>query len=535
MGNMNKIQNKVQAIIIVLIFTSLLSCKNETTVNETDRPNILIAIMDDATYEHMGVYGCNWIKTPNFDRVANEGLLFSRAYTPNAKCAPSRSIILTGRNSWQLEAAANHWAYFPTKYKTYAEALGDNGYHVGYTDKGWAPGVARFENGSERSLVGKPYNKKRTDPPGDFISTNDYAANFSDFLNDNTDNFPFCFWFGSREPHRAYEKGIGMEKGGKNLKDIDSVYSFWPDNEIVRSDLLDYAYEIEYFDKQLGKMLKILEERGELDNTMIVVTSDNGMPFPRVKGQDYEFSNHLPLAIMWKNGIQSPGRKINDMVSFADFAPTFLELAGLNPSEQGMEPIIGKSLIPIFNSTQSEHIDSSRDDFVLLGKERHDVGRPNDWGYPIRGIVRGDYLFIQNFEPTRWPAGNPITGYLNCDGSPTKTVVLESRKDLETTHYWDSNFGKRPEFELYNIKKDPECMVNIANDPAYSQKLNELKRRMTDELKKQEDPRILGNGHIFDNYIYADATGVHFYERYLNGEELDAGWVNPSDFENLDD
>lgn len=532
---MEKIKNTVYGIIGIVTITLLISCKNEKTIVETSRPNILIAIMDDATYEHMGIYGCDWIKTPNFDRVGKEGLLFSRAYTPNPKCAPSRSIILTGRNSWQLEEAANHWAYFPTKFKTYAEVLGDNGYHVGYTDKGWAPGVAKFDNGNERFLVGKPYNEKRTNPPGDFISTNDYAANFSDFLDANTEKSPFCFWFGSQEPHRAYDKGIGIEKGGKKLEDIDKVYSFWPDNETVRTDLLDYAYEIEYFDKQLGKMLDTLEDRGELDNTVIVVTSDNGMPFPRVKGQQYELSSHLPLVIMWKNGIQTPGRNINDMVSFADFAPTFLELANLKSSEHDMKPIIGKSLVPIFKSKKSENIDVSRDDFVLLGKERHDVGRPNDWGYPIRGIVKGDFLFIQNFEPYRWPAGNPETGYLNCDGSPTKTEVLSLRKDPKTSHYWDSNFGKRQEYELYNIKKDPECMVNIFDDPTHVQIFEELKGLMTNELKKQEDPRILGKGEIFDNYIYANPSGVNFYERYLNGEKLNSEWVNPSDFENIED
>ncbi|RAJ12340.1 sulfatase family protein [Arenibacter echinorum] len=532
---MKKIQKTAQSIVFILTIVVFISCKNENTAIQTNRPNILFAIMDDATYEHMGIYGCDWIKTPNFDRIANEGLLFSRAYTPNAKCAPSRSIILTGRNSWQLEEAANHWAYFPTKFKTYAEVLEDNGYHVGYTDKGWAPGIAKWENGEERFLVGKPYNEKRTDPPGDHISTNDYAANFSDFLSANKESSPFCFWFGSREPHRAYDKGIGIERGGKKLEEIDKVYSFWPDNETVRGDLLDYAYEIEYFDNQLGKMLKTLEDREELDNTVIVVTSDNGMPFPRVKGQDYELSNHLPLAIMWKMGIKSPGRNIKDIVSFADFAPTFLELAKIEPSEHGMKPITGKSLRPIFSSTKSINIDSSRDDFVLLGKERHDVGRPNDWGYPIRGIVKEDYLFIRNFETSRWPAGNPVTGYLNCDGSPTKTEVLALRKNLETFHYWDSNFGKRPEFELYNIKQDPECMVNIFGNPDYSKTSEELNTLMIDELKRQEDPRILGNGQIFDNYVYADSTGVNFYERYLDGEELGTSWVNPSDFEDIKD
>ena len=116
---MKKTQKTSQTIVFILTITLLISCKKENKAIETNRPNILIAIMDDATYEHMGIYGCDWIKTPNFDRIAKEGLLFSRAYTPNAKCAPSRSIILTGRNSWQLEEAANHWAYFPTKFKKY--------------------------------------------------------------------------------------------------------------------------------------------------------------------------------------------------------------------------------------------------------------------------------------------------------------------------------------------------------------------------------------------------------------------------------
>ena len=491
--------------------------------------------MDDATYEHMGAYGCDWVSTPNFDKVAKAGILFSRAYTPNAKCAPSRATILTGRNSWQLEEAANHWAYFPTKFKTYVEVLEENGYHVGYTDKGWAPGIAKFEDGSPRFLAGKPYNEKRTIPPSSKISTNDYAANFSSFLESNESDNPFCFWYGSREPHRAYDEGIGIDKGGKKLEQIDNVYSFWPDNSTVRSDLLDYAYEIEYFDIQLGKMLKILEDNGELDNTLVVVTSDNGMPFPRVKGQEYELSSHLPLAIMWKNGIQSPGRTVDDMISFADFAPTFLEVAGVDAQKNGMKPMIGKSLVDIFGSNASGIVDNTRDDFVLLGKERHDVGRPNDWGYPIRGVIKGDYLFVKNFETDRWPAGNPITGYLNCDGAPTKTVLLNLRENPETLHYWSSSFGKRPEFELYNIIEDPECMMNLMNDPEMVKASVDLMDLMIAELTKQQDPRILGNGQIFDSYIYADSTGVNFYERYMAGEELNFSWVNSSDFEKTDD
>ncbi|MDP8245303.1 MAG: sulfatase [Candidatus Hinthialibacter antarcticus] len=494
------------------------------------RPNILFCIADDASFPHMGAYGCSWVNTPGFDRVAREGVLFSRAYTPNAKCAPSRACILTGRNSWQLEEAANHIPHFPTKFKTYAETLVEHGYHTGYTAKGWAPGEAVDNNGKKRQLTGKQYSKIKTTPPAKHISDIDYAANFDAFLDDRTGDQPFCFWYGGIEPHRRYEYQAGINKGGKDLSDVDAVPSFWPDNETVRTDMLDYAFEIEYFDQHLQKMLARLEERGELDNTIVIVTADNGMPFPRIKGQEYEMSNHLPLAIMWKGGIQHAGRTIDDIVSFIDFAPTFLELAGVNQRKSEMQPIEGKSLTDILLSSKDGVVNRSRD-FVLIGKERHDIGRPHDWGYPIRGLVQGDYLYIRNFEPARWPAGDPETGYLNCDGSPTKTWLIDARMDPKTNPYWASSFSKRPEEELYNITTDPECMNNLASNALLARLKQKMQTKMARELKRQSDPRMFGQGHIFDEYEYAGTDTRGFYDRAMNGEKLKAGWVNPTDFE----
>jgi len=492
-------------------------------------PNILFALADDASYPHMGAYGCQWVKTPAFDRVAREGILFTNCYTPNAKCAPSRASILTGRNSWQLEEAANHWCYFPTKFKTYAEALAENGWHVGYVAKGWAPGVAEL-NGVKRQLTGKPYNAKKLTPPARHINSSDYAANFSDFINDKPADKPFCFWYGSTEPHRAYEYNAGVTKGGKNISDIDTVPEFWPDNETVRRDMLDYAFEIEWFDSHLQRMLALLEECGELDNTIVVVTADNGMPFPRVKGQEYEYSNHLPLAIMWRNGIKNPGRVVDDFVSFIDFAPTWLEAAHIDASNSGMQKITGKSLMPIFASTKPGVVDTARD-HVLIGKERHDIGRPHDQGYPIRGIVKDGWLYLHNFAPDRWPAGDPQTGYLNCDGSPTKTVLLNSRTQQGMKKYWQISFDKRQREELYHIAEDRECMINLAGRPEWQELKSALKTQLFAELKQQGDPRMFGKGDVFDAYLYADEKHRNFYEKYRNGEPLKAGWVNETDFE----
>ncbi|MBR9998714.1 MAG: sulfatase [Cyclobacteriaceae bacterium] len=515
--------------ICIFLFLLWVSCSPETG-NPEDRPNILFAIADDASYPHMGAYGTDWIRTPAFDRVAREGLLFKNCYTPNAKCAPSRSCILTGRNSWQLEEAANHWPFFPQKFRTYAESLSDNGYFVGYTAKGWGPGVALDSQGNRRQLTGIPFNGIKLDPPADFINTIDYAENFRVFLDSLPENTPFCFWYGSTEPHRSYEWQAGIRKGGKRLDEIDRVPNFWPDNDTVRTDLLDYAYEIEWFDKHLEKMLTLLEERGEFANTLVVVTADNGMPFPRVKGQVYEYSNHLPLAIMWEKGIHNPGREIRDIISFIDFAPTFLELAGINQEESGMQPITGKSFTDIFRADQTGMVCSERN-FVLVGKERHDVGRPEDAGYPVRGIIRDGYLYLMNFKPDRWPAGNPETGYLNTDGSPTKTWILNERRFHGSSQYWNLNFGRHPEEELYNIEEDPECMVNLASQSRYAEIKDQMKLELARKLEQQEDPRSIGDGDVFDQYLYSNESDRNFYERYMSGEGAEAGWVNETDFE----
>ncbi|MBB6327582.1 arylsulfatase A-like enzyme [Algoriphagus iocasae] len=508
-----------------------LSC---TEKKEIPKPNILFAIMDDVTYMHMSAYGCDWVNTPNFDRIASEGILFQNAYTPNAKCGPSRSNILTGRNSWQLEEAVNHWADFPVKFKTVAESLSENGYHVGYTGKGWAPGIAKNEDGSPRDLLVNRYIEIKLTPPTAHISNVDYAANFEVFLNEKESEEPFFFWYGGLEPHRGYEYGSGIAKGGKNVAQVkdEDIFSFWPKVDSVRTDLLDYAFEIEYFDKQLGKMLDQLEAAGELENTLIIVTSDNGMAFPRIKGQEYEYSNHLPLAMMWPAGIKSTGRKVEDLVSFIDLAPTFLEVAGISEESSGMEAITGRSLTDLMYADKGGQLTEDRN-FVVIGKERHDVGRPNDEGYPIRGMIKDGMLYLKNFKTDRWPAGNPETGYLNTDGGATKTVVLNSIYSPDTFKYWNWSFGKRNEEELFDIKNDPDCMRNLAQEEEFQDLLKTMRRELVTELTEQGDPRMFGKGDLLESYTYTDKNSVNFYERYMNGEKVNFGWVRKTDFQNV--
>lgn len=490
------------------------------------KPNILFAVADDWSYGHAGIYDCQWVKTPAMDRVAREGILFTHAFTPCGKCAPSRACIITGRNPWQLKAAANHWCYFPPEFKSYAEALGQHGYFTGMTGKGWAPGIATNAAGQTRQMTGRPYDKRTAKPPTSKMSPNDYAANFADFLDAAPKGAPWCFWYGGHDPHRPYEFGSGVAKGGKKTSDIDRVPACWPDNQTVRNDLLDYAFAVEHFDQHLGRMLAELEKRGLLDNTLVVVTGDNGMPFPHDKGYAYYNSDHLPLAIMWKNGISKPGRRVDDYVSFIDFAPTFIEVAGLAWGQTGMAPAAGRSLTEIFTSEKSGQVIPQRD-HVLIGKERTDVGRPYDQGYPIRGIVKGGMLYVHNFETNRWPGGNPETGYMDTDGSPTKTEVLKTRFIPQEELFWQLSFGKLPADQLFDVRLDPDCVTNQAATVSFAA----LQQQLFTELKQQNDPRLFGNGRLFDEYPCAEPGERDFYEKWMRGENANHGWINNSDFQ----
>lgn len=511
----------------VLMLAALIGSLHGAQDPSPQPPNILFAIADDWS-PHAGAYGTSWVKTPGFDRIAREGLLFRNAYTPMAKCAPSRAIVLTGRHLWQLEEAGNHMSYFPAKFKSWPEVLMERGWHMGFTGKGWGPGIANDAAGKPRLITGKPCQARRAAPPASGVSNIDYAANFHDFLDAAPEATPWCFWYGCYEPHRGYEFQSGVKKGGKQLSDVQRVPAYWPDNDTVRHDMLDYALEVEHVDLHLVRMIAELENRGLLDNTLIIVTSDHGMPFPRVKGYAYHDSNHIPLAIRWPRGIQNPGRVIEDFVDFSDIAATILSVAGIDADDSGMMPLTGRSWGPIFESEQAGQVVDQRD-HVLVGKERTDVGRPHDWGYPIRGLVTREYLYLRNYEPQRWPAGNPETGYLDTDGSPTKTDILERGRADRNDRFWQLNFGKRPAEELYDLVADPDCVRNLATDPEYAQRARDMHTRMTARLREQGDPRMFGQGHVFD--AYEPTNGAGFYERMMRGEKPQAGWVNESDFE----
>ncbi|NDV64134.1 sulfatase [Bacteroides sp. 224] len=495
------------------------------------RPNILFVINDDQSYAHTSFAGCRFVKTPGFDRVASNGIYFENCYGGSPGSAPSRSALVTGRHHWQNKQAGQHASSWMKEYVPFVDLLASNGYHIGFTGKGVAPfQYARNDNDSlwrKGNAAGKPYNKHRykKDDPSDprtagGIESINYYENFRSFLQQREEGQPFYFWYGSTEPHRAYEKG-SWKRNGKNL-DLVDVPDFLPPSEEVKGDMLDYAVEIEWADSHLCEMLNYLDSIGELDNTIVMVTADNGMPFPRAKANCFEYGVHVPMAISYPKGF--PGkRRVSDPIGFADIAPTLLEMAGVEPD--GMLPITGRSFVNILKSKKAGVVDDIKR-YAYMGRERHSSSRWQNLGYPQRAVRSQDYLLVWNAKPERWPAGAPQTmnketgelypmygvqedgtyhrdwAFSDSDDGPSKAFLIEHYNDPAIHPYFELAFDKRPEFEIYHLENDPFCMENLAGKAAYASIEKELKEVLFNELKRSEDPRVVGpDKEVFESYI----------------------------------
>jgi uncharacterized sulfatase len=260
------------------------------------------------------------------------------------------------------------------------------------------------------------------------------------------------------------------------------VPAFLPDDQIVREDILDYYNEIEYFDTHLGRILRSLERAGELGNTLIVVTADNGMPFPGSKATMLEHGIHLPLAICWGDRIKG-GRKFTDPVGFTDFAPTFLDAARVSAPDT----MTGRSLLPAM-----ERGSGAPGAFALSGRERHSHARADNLGYPARALRTKGYLYIRNFKPERIPAGDgPL--FADIDGSPSKDLVVSRRHP-------GVGLEPFPEEQLFDVRSDPGCRKNLAADGKFAATHQSLRAQLEKELTRLKDPRVLGSGDVFESY-----------------------------------
>jgi N-sulfoglucosamine sulfohydrolase len=467
-----------------LLLAWLLALASALAVGAADtRPNILYCLADDWGWPNAGVYGDRVVRTPTFDRLAREGILFNHCFSAAPSCTPSRAAMLTGQYPHRLEAGSCLWGFLPKKFPVYPDLLERSGYMIGSTRKGWGPGNFK-EGGFTRNPAGPAFK------------------NFGEFLKAVPDGKPFCFWFGSTDPHRPYEPGSGARIGLKT--DAVVVPPFWPDNEVSRRDVLDYYWKVERFDRETGEMLELLEKAGQLANTIVIMTGDNGWPFPRCKANLYDGGTRQPLAVRWAAKVKA-GRICDDFINLMDLAPTFLEAAGLKP----LPEMTGRSFLGLLTGAEAF---GSRT-VVFLERERHANVRAGDAGYPMRAIRTRDFLYLRNFRPDRWPAGDPQAhkdpqrSFGDCDDGPTKNYILEHRDEPGMRKYFQLGFGKRPAVELYDLNKDPHQMINLAGQPEYAGAQKKLRADLEKWMNDTADPRAVQDDDHWDSYPYYGGGG----------------------------
>jgi arylsulfatase A-like enzyme len=439
------------------------------------RPNILFAIADDWGYPHAGAYGYKAARTPTFDRLAKEGLLFTRAFSAAPTCTASRGSILTGQAPHRLENGGDLWSELPAKFAVYPEILEKQGYFVGSMRKGWGPG----------KLVDRPH-----DPAGVKFKS------FEAFLQKVPEGKPFCFWFGSPDPHRPYERSLG-EASGIDPKDV-VVPGYLPDTPEVRRDIVDYLAEVQRFDKEVGEALAALAASGRAGNTLVIVTGDNGWPFPRGKANLYEAGTRQPMVARWPGHVKA-GTTTDVLTVLTDLAPTFLEAAGVEVPKE----MTGRSLMPVLIGREAPPREA-----IFVERERHARAREGNLSYPERAIRTDRYLYVRNFEPERWPAGDPDFSasqgvFSDIDAGPTKSELLAKRDEAAFTNVFHLATDRRPAEELYDVKADPECLNDLAGNTEMKGVKEGLRGKLDGWMKQTVDPRAVDpHDGRWDKYEY---------------------------------
>ena len=505
------------------------------------RPNILFFFADDWG-RYASAYAAldgrpspnDVIKTPNFDRVAREGAIFRHAFVPAPSCTPCRSSLMSGRYFWNTgRAAILEGAQWDSAIPSWPLALRDAGWHIGKSHKVWSPGTP-----ADAPFGGQQYAYERAGSALNNFSENvtklvatgtplpearekmlaQVRGNFDAFLADRKAGQPWCYFFGTTTTHRTWIKGSGKALWGIDPDSLrGKMPRYLPDEPEIREDVTDYLGEAQACDAYIGVLLAQLEAAGELENTLIVLSGDHGMPgVPGGKCNLYDFGTGVALAVRVPGG--KGGRVIDDFVNLMDLAPTFLDAAGV-AAPAGMN---ARSLWPVLTSEKGGQVDPERT-WVVTGRERHvAAAREENRPYPMRALRTRDFLYIRNFAPDRWPMGAPggvsetdapsaqvledntRAAFPDMDASPTKAWLIAHRAETQWKWHYDFAFAKRPGEELYDLRKDPDQAVNVAADPAYAAQKTALAAQLLRVLTNSGDPRAAAGDPRFEQPPYTD-------------------------------
>ncbi|TYA72038.1 sulfatase [Seonamhaeicola marinus] len=474
--------------------TSLLnfSCSNqkqEVVKEEDNRPNVILFVADDHGTDALGCYGNPIIKTPNLDKLAKEGVRFTNAYCTSASCAASRSVILSGKfghatGSYGHVHDYHHFSTFDNV-KSLSNRLTDAGYLTAR--------IGKYHVAPEHVYL---FDEVLNADPRNTVEMADKCV---DVINSKK---PFFLYFCTDDPHRGHPfkpepwyapNTFGNKKEG--YKDVAQVTykpedvlvpEFLPDNKQSREEIAQYYQSISRIDQGFGKLMSHLKDAGKLDTTIVIYISDNGMAFPGAKTTVYEPGIKLPCIIKdptkSKKGITNTAR-----VSWVDLTPTILDMAAVSYDKEDFH---GKSFNSVIDSEGSKDWNQ-----IYASHTFHEI----TMYYPMRVVIDGDYKLIWNIaNRLEYPFASDLWA------ASTWQAIYRNKEEY-FGHKKVKDYMFRPEFELFNLSKDPNESNNLAEDENYAETLQSLKSQMKSFQLKTKDPWLIMWDH--DNSL--QGTGVN--------------------------
>jgi len=383
------------------------------------------------------------------DKLASQGILFTRAYVTCPQCSPSRGSILTGRTAHSVGASRLH-SYIDEDVPNIIKYLKEKGY---YTSAYYRVHQHNIQKNFDQYV-----------PTSEQVWDN--VMDMTPFFENRPENKPFFLWFAPALPRHGGQTEISKFKGVNDPLNV-VVPDYLPDIPQVRKELADYYNAISFFDAQCGHILKMLDKYKLTENTIIVMAGDNGFDWPRGKASLYESGINVPLIVKWP-GVVKPGQKSDALVSLIDLPSTWLEAAGI-PIPEKME---GKSLIPLIKG--EKYVPNK---YIFSERNWH-----NHWD-PMRAVVGERYKLIQNYRP-EFPYVH-ILGYM-----PSWDTIKVMRDEGRLTGkllWYEETSKSRPQVEFYDLQNDHGEWDNLAEKPEYKQLVKEYQNVLSDWMNETND------------------------------------------------
>ena len=410
-----------------------------------NRPNIILFIADDISWDDLGCTGNPTARTPHIDRLAANGRRFDAAYLTASSCSPSRSSIITGRYPHNNGRASELHQPITAHLPWFPRLLREAGYYTVLSGK--------HHMTSEPPVAGELPQPAAFDSvdTGKVPGNGGGHANWVKGVQERPKEKPFFCWFASNDAHRDWDGDVDWRPesyGAKHAAAAVRVPPFLRDDAATRDDLASYHNEVTRFDHYIGEVVAALEKEGALANTLILIMADNGRPFPRAKTRLHDSGMKTYLIAHWPAGLMQPGLPSTSLVSAIDIAPTVLAVAGLPPSPT----MQGLSFLPVLKNPASK-------------VRQHAFSEHNWHDYEAHGrAVRSEgFLYIVNHRPAlAWQ------GPADSVRSPSHQTLRAARDAGSLTPAQADVFlAPRPSEELYESATDQHQLKNLAADPAH--------------------------------------------------------------------